>query len=108
MAPDPAAGVLALDPDPTGIAQDYRLTLQPGHASAFRENDLIRLRRRPLFPNTLVSDVMRVKTAPTANQAHLDVTVLFTGWTSPGSFEAGSVHAVMAWMVAVRRARLGG
>jgi hypothetical protein len=86
-----AAGVLAQDPDPTGIAQDYRLTLEPGHAGAFRENDLVRLRRRPLFPDTLVSDVMRVKKTPAANEAHLDVTVLFSGWTSPGFFKAGSI-----------------
>ena len=69
---------------PTGNAQEYRLTLQPGHASAFRENDLVRLRRRPIFPKQRVSDVLRVKATPAANQAHLDVTVLFARWTSTG------------------------
>jgi hypothetical protein len=86
-----AAGVLAQDPDPAQIAQNYRLTLMPGHASFFKKDDLVRLRRRPIVPDTLVSDVLRVKETPAANQPHLDVTVLFSGWTSPGFFKAGSV-----------------
>ena len=86
-----AAGVLAQDPEPPDAASDYRLTLLPGHAAAFRKDDLVRLRLRPLVPVTRVSDVMRVKRTPAAGQAHLDVTVAFAGWTSPGHFRAGSV-----------------
>jgi hypothetical protein len=85
------AGVLALDPDPPDVANDYRLTLRPGHAAAFKKDDLLRLRLRPLVPVTRVSHVMRVKSTPAAGQEHLDVTVAFDGWTSPGHFRAGSV-----------------
>jgi hypothetical protein len=85
------AGVLAQDPDPPDVAPGYRLTLLPGHALQFKKDDLIRLRLRPLVPVTRVSHVMRVKETPAAGQAHLDVTVAFDGWTSPGHFRAGSV-----------------
>jgi hypothetical protein len=85
------AGVLAEDPDPPDVATDYRLTLRPGHALLFKKDDLIRLRLRPLVPVTRVSHVLRVKSTPAAGQAHLDVTVAFDGWTSPGQFRAGSV-----------------
>jgi hypothetical protein len=93
------AGVLAADPDPHDVAaRDFRLTLLPGHARTFKENDLVRLRRRPIVPDTLVSHVLRVKSTPVGNQAHLDVTVLYEGWTSPAYFRAGSVlMKMMRW-----------
>jgi hypothetical protein len=83
------AGVLAEDPKP--IQGAFRLTLRPGHATAFRKDDLVRLRRRPIGPDTLVSHVLRIKETPAGNQADLDVTVLYEGWTSPIHFKAGSV-----------------
>jgi hypothetical protein len=85
------AGVLAQDADPPRVARDYRLTLRPGHARAFKQGDLVRLRRRPMVPDTVVSDVMRVLGTPAPGQAHLDVTVVFGDSTSPGHFLAGSV-----------------
>ena len=86
------AGVLAQDPDPP-----QRRAPVPAHPraraspDAFKEGDLVRLRRRPLIPDTLVSHVMRVARTPSAGQAHLDVTVAFEGWTSPGDFRAGAM-----------------
>ena len=63
----------------------------PGQASLFKKDDLVRLRHRPIAPETRVSEVLRVKETPAPNQAHLDVTVPFTGGEPAWSFKAGDV-----------------
>jgi len=84
------AGVLASTPFPIGIPIgiiDYQITLKPNHASLFDIGDIVRLRKRPLKQNAVVSEELMVK-----SKVHdlLIVRPLRIGGTALQSFEVDS------------------
>ena len=86
-----AAGVLTANPValPDG---NFTVTLQPGHARAFRDQDIVRLRRRPLVTAADPSDQLTVVGDPAGDTLTLMPRV--GSRLNPGRFPAGSIVMV--------------